>query len=375
MSLLTNELEPQTISLFFWKSFVLVFVASVIFISIIAVYFYTHTMRSEILDSAPPVEDVSFGGTLFLTLSALDSNGIEHIVPTLIGVEESVLVTQPLAYIRGEKIATAQFAFSEDLSYATFLGFPLKIDSDVLSMSEGWNVYRAPIFGEKTHEAVSSAIMNTSVGFASDAEDFYREAPSISTRGDMLFYSLSQQKFQEASSSPAMTSPADWNIYLITGNNQKIRLIEGVRPKWVDANRFAFLKSDGVYLYNVLNNTVNQVYKSPVPVSSIAGFDVSETSNHFALSIPEKNQLLIVPVVNWESGVFKPVRVLNTVATYPTFSSDGNSVAFLAAKVDEQTKERGAEIRFYSITGKDYFNTIVPINSQEIIGVYLTDWQ
>ena len=299
------------------------------------------------------------------------TNGI---VPVIVDASTGSAQYMPSDRMASGQAATLQYNVSSDASVATFLGTPFSTSTNAYRTPL---VFRADLAGLSTYQQIVRALQTAAVAAAPTATDYFRESPVISPQQLILYSSISAQQFDNASSTFGTLPANAWSIYAVDANGNKTVLTQGLYPRWIDNNRFAFLKNDGVYLYDISNQQETKVLNLSFIPDLTTGFDVSDDGQFMAISHPEAGELTIMRALNWDSGLLSTYANLNITATSPTFSPDDSYLAMLSLSSDDSTGtvQTNAAIRYYSLLNQQFSTNTVTFNPDTTGGLYLTDWR
>jgi hypothetical protein len=275
-----------------------------------------------------------------------------------------------------------QYSMSSDSGSAVFLATPIASTSNGTSTAAVLtpSIYRADTNGTKDPSLYSNFIAAlqgaTPVSKPSDA-DYFPDFPVIFTNQAVLYSSLSKALFTK-SGSAIQNIPADsWSIYEIAPDGTKTALTTGLRPKWIDATHFAFLKNDGVYLYDLTNASEKKVWEISHMATAVMGFDVSDDSQFAILTDPSDGSAEIIRVLNWTGGVMSSLVKIPVTASNPAFAPDDTYVAMVVLRqnpADPAAKLIPA-IQYYSLASQQFLSYFLPFDPATTGAIYLTDWR
>lgn len=280
--------------------------------------------------------------------------------------------TPDIQYLdRPFKGPTLQYSVSKDSSYGTFLGSAVTSNVDT-----ALNVYRADFRGASSYDDIMQSLKEAvSLTAFSDA-DAHREFPVISPDGIVLYSSLSAKAFATASSSLGSLPANNWNIILVDEKGAVHAVTQGLRPKWVDTTHFAYLKNDGVYLYDLESGASTQVWASDNLVTIANGFDVSDDAGYMAFSDPAIGTLTLFRALNWTGNIVSVISVIPVVETNLVFSPDSKYLAGLVLRPSVITGDPSVvEIEYYSLATPGFISTVVPFDRSLFTGISVTDWK
>lgn len=128
-----------------------------------------------------------------------------------------------------------------------------------------------------------------------------------------------------------LVSLKNWEIAVGNPDTDEVVkvLAESSQPKWSpDGSKLLFLKSDGVYVYDFLSDTITQV----LPITegqmlSTSMIDVSPDGKYLVLTIGRKGMIIMNEISSWEPFSYKElgrIHVDKTEYYWPQFSPDSS---------------------------------------------------
>lgn len=316
--------------------------------------------------SSPSQVAANPAGELFLSIGGASTTAAESLLVSFaLSVRDGVVSATP--FERSSNGPALQYSVSSDHAYGVFLAAPSGNDVDT-----NLSVYRADLKAAPGNP-VSAFARATLVATTSSA-DAHREFPAISSDGVILYSSLSKKTFEATTDIGAL--PADaWNIMKVSTDGTVISVTTGLRPKWIDATHFAYLKNDGIYLYDLSAKSEQQVWTSANMISLVNGFDVSDNGGLVAFSDPAEGVLTVLKALNWTGNIISVVNTVSVVATNLTLSPDNTYLAALVLRPGLQGDERPiTEIEYLATATSEFIPQVVPFDTDEITGIYITDW-
>lgn len=375
-----------TQSLNWWIHLIATTAILVVMSVIIYVYILTYggfgVITSIFSPSSEPEANITMtfpnlpGGIILSAVVGTDENGIDF-VPVMVFPDTNDSVYVPVDQLASGPIFSLQHTLSADSTKLTFLGWPLVENLSHKTPA----IYRADIGGEGvTYDEAIQNIQNTAVlVLEPDAEDYFRHGPVVSSASDILYSSLSEAEFDPEPAVYGTISAEEWTIYRIDVDNQRHTLTNGLAPKWIDGERFVFLKNDGIYLYDLGTDEERLVWSLSFTPSLLNAFDVSDDGHLLAISNPEAEVVTIIENQEWDENI--PAVILAEVsikATGVTFSFDNSYLAMLQlVSLDEAGTEGFARMVYYAIKEQGFHNNFVNLNDDAKVlqGLYLTDWK
>lgn len=325
--------------------------------------------------SGEVAEAADFSGTLLVSAITLSSTTQESegIGTFMVSVRENSARYIPVDQLAAGAASTLQYNVSRGGKYATFLG----TSSASSTTSKMPAVYTTPLT-EYVYDKVISSLQSAQPVALATETDYFREMPVVSPDGEVLYSSLSKEVYNKSSNDLGNLPAENWSIYAITTDGNKHMLTYGLQPKWIDGARFAYLKNDGVYLYDLTTNDSIKVEALEYTPTIANGFDVSDDGQFMAISDPSTESLMIIRILDWNSALVANFANITTTATYPVFSPNSQYLAMLSLEADpaDETQRTGlATIKYFSLEKKDFVKTMLPVDLTTIGGMYITDWK
>jgi len=374
--ILENSLKPS--KKIFWKWILLAVVVFGLFAGLLLGI--QSVLQEEVVSivEEPFVETSIIDGSLFLTLAAFNPViSADTLMTVFMNSAGPGMNEMPLFELGDSTVAVAQVNMSPLGSKAVFIGMPMMNEVSQVTEFSGTGVFSVNLEEETKFPKLVELIQTTSLELSKpDDQDYFRQFPVISTYGNVLYSSLSKELYETAGDDIATLDAQAWNIYIVDSEGEKILLTQGLRPKWIHEDNFAFLKNDGVYVYNLETGTEQLVWRVDGGVTVINGFDVANDTSHFVVTEPSLLKVDIVSVPDWkDSSSMLLVDELSMAATNPVISPDNEHIAFLVVRKSEtNTPLQTAGVEFYSFETQ---NLLVDrkIMEDSIGGTHITDWQ
>ena len=338
------------------------------------------SMLTGIVTKAPAQQGSAPTGALLLALTTrLNSTSTAiALVPATLPVANDHASYLAADQLQSGRAMTLQYALSPNSIYATFIGSPYTKDAKTGagSVSESMNVYRAYLEGVHDGASLLTALQSATISSRPSNADYLRQFPAVSNSGEILFSSLSAKTYSQAGSSLSAVPADSWNILIVTADGTTTAITQGLRPKWIDATHFAFLKNDGIYLYDLTAKTEQKVWASDAMITVVQGFDVSDDGTYVAFSDPASASLVIIHALNWTGDILSVVAQVPVVATNLAFSPDD---MYLAAVVLRPGSGSSAsklvpDIEYYSLASQQFLTNAVPIDPS-VTSIYISDWR
>lgn len=315
---------------------------------------------------------VSFG-TVSTTTGV--SNGIHTVT---VDASNGTGVYLPTDQLATGPALTLQYSVSSDNNYAVFLATPYKITAEEkYSAGNSLAVYRADISSVTDYESNLRALQSAQpVSMPSNA-DYFRQSPVVAPSKAVLYASVSNKTFELANGKIETISANNWNIMMVDPDGTVHAVTQGLAPKWVDATHFAYLRDDGLYLYDLTTKTEQQIKPWNSPVTVVNGFDVSDDGQRVAFSDPASGTFLILHALDWKSGVVPVTDDLSGIAVNNLAFSPYND--YLAALTITATGGSSgittSAIQYFSLTQHTFINATVPFDHSVVKSIYISDWR
>lgn len=319
-------------------------------------------------------------GTLFLSVGTISTTtGLSTgVFPILASPADGLLTYLPIDTLGGNPAMILQQSMSGNTNFMSFLGAVYQaVSSTTSSINDGLTVYRADLSAVSSYQEMLSTLKSALPVSVPNANDYFREFPVVSSTGAVLYSSLGATLFAaSAANSLATLSADDWNIMMVDPLGKVTTITQGLRPKWIDQTHFAYLKSDGIYLYDLANKTELKVWASDSVNSIVNGFDVSDDGTLVAFSDPGGSTLTILRVLNWAGNIVSVIDTVSTQTGNLTFSPDNAYLAVIVPETNDAVSS-GFEpmIRYYSLDTKEFVSDSIPVDTTLINAIYLNDWQ
>lgn len=346
------------------------------------VFFGGYGGLTKLLSMLPGTESATaseVSGVLLLSVGTVSTTtgASTGIVPVTILAENNGVARFPVDQIGGKPALTIQHVAANDASSAVFLGAPFEmISNSTARVPDSLTVYVADLQGLSSYDDIVKAFQAANPVAAPTSEDYFREAPVVSSDKIVLYSSLSKEVFTEAADTLGNLPAETWNIYRVSADGEKTRLTSGLRPKWIDPIRFAFLKNDGVYLYDLDTNQEQRVWDMRGTLTIANGFDVSDDGELFALTDPGNATVSIVRATHWAGNILSLVKTLEVVASNPVFSPDSQYLAMVAVRPNiDPDGVPIPRIEYYSLQSSAFLENVMTFDPTTIDSIYLTDWR
>jgi hypothetical protein len=196
---------------------------------------------------------------------------------------------------------------------------------------------------------------------------------------DSLAYTYQGSKFTEYKD---FNDLSNWNIAIRNvSSGEDIILEEASYPNWApDGEQLLYIKSDGLYLYDVASGTDKSVFTFP------SDSEFSFNSQNMLTVSPDGGQIIIITpllsgylrysISNWDDFALYPqeaVRVPNTNFSWPVFSPDSSAYVVQTIDVNSEGDLENARLEFRSATDNSIlFNQ--DISDFDFNQAFIDDW-
>jgi len=325
--------------------------------------------ENENENRAQEVITVPLSGLLHLTLLQRETSSGKpaDIVTSVVDAATNDAFDSSITKTKEGSVNTFFYSFSNDAQAMTFLALN--------SLEEGWDVYQTSRADVANFQELTEKIEQIEPSAPADDEDFYKIFPAVSNEGTVVYSSLSKQAFMNASSTLEHYTAQEWTIYSVDPSGSKTTLTTGLRPKWINNTQFAFLKNDGVYVFNVESMTEDRVWNAPDEQTIANGFDVSSGGNIFVHSDPEASLVRIAQVSNWNRGELGAIKQLLVSTNNLAISPNNAHLAMVTHENNASLGQSTAHLRYYSLETGEFMAGSKMFNNEQFQSVYLTDWE
>jgi hypothetical protein len=322
-------------------------------------------------------------GLLFLSLGTTSTTSPEStgLVPVVISVADGSARYVAADQLKSGPAITLQYSMSSDSSSAVFLATPIVVatgTTKTLATQQTPSIYSANTKGLSDYPSLLTALQNgQSISKPSDT-DYFREFPVISPVKAILYSSIPKSVFTKSGTALDTLSTDSWNIYMIGTDGMKKMVTTGLHPKWIDTTHFAFLKNDGIYLYDLGVNSEKKVWNISHLTNIVTGFDVSDDGQFAAITDPANNSVQIIRVLNWSGTVLSSLAEIPVTATNPVFSPDDGYLAMIVLYQNPSTAQGARPVpvlRYYSLATQQFLTQSEPFDSASTNSIYMTDWR
>lgn len=279
----------------------------------------------------------------------------------------SNVATTKLAYVQvdqliGEKKAfTQQYRYSPDNKWVVFIGQGLAVGSTTTLRAA--QVYRADVSAGKD---TPTLITSLRAGKVISGDTDFKRAPVVSNTGNILYMSISPDiAFSD--------SPNAWNIAYAPLNGSTKKLTNGAYPQWVDAHRFIFLKSDGLYLYDMDTEESKKISEAVNAITTNSMIDLSDDKSLIAWSMPDIGIITILSISDWNTPIVMNHGIISVVGTWPVIAPDSSALAIITSDPTPGSQS-GLHVALYSLETFQSIPAKISLLDSDPARTALTDW-
>ncbi|MCR4325684.1 MAG: hypothetical protein NUV59_02660 [Patescibacteria group bacterium] len=324
-----------------------------------AVYLYSHGLFNPLQRAAKAPTPT---GKMFLTLYPKDDALVKN--PTFTEGYVYDVDSGDLSFVEGGPAYSEQHAFSNNNRLVTFFGGDVApTDTD-----DTFNAFMYRAVADPNTLAIVRAEP------VSDFAAYAKHVPSISNTGAILFSSLSEASADNS----VITRVNDWTIHLIDESNALTDVVNGTYPKWVDENRFVFLKNDGIYYYDLAASEEAPLLRlESGAITSNTKLSVSPTGRYIAWTDFDNEMLYIFEVIDWNADdvlVWEPYTI-SVAGFWSVFSPDEEFIAVQAVDADAIATAPNPRLEFYRLDTRERYPLEVSLDAFEQEYMFVTDWR
>lgn len=200
---------------------------------------------------------------------------------------------------------------------------------------------------------------------------FLKRHPELSPDGQKVAFMAKQELDNNATS----TNIDDWSVYVTSLNGNEKLLGRGAYPQWSpDSKKLLFLRSDGLYLYDLEKETSANVWGMADGRAVLRmGIDVSRDGSRLVWSAPNNHQVILAKIVSWEPFNLNKQKTINDVfAFWPVFSPKGEYLAVIAGDEDGISVAKPWVAIYNTETLES--QKVLDLNYFSVNAMTLTDW-
>lgn len=166
----------------------------------------------------------------------------------------------------------------------------------------------------------------------------------------------------------------NWSIILkdLNSNDENIEITSAARPQWINGSQLLYLKSDGIYTYDLVDRVESKVQwnENEIGFSFSAREELAANKDGSMLVVtsPGENQIIAL-FLNDENiyELYHDITSTDTIYSSPVFSPDGTHLALLTHAL-VSSPEATIEIQLFDLT-----DLIEPTQVLPLPDVYTTD--
>lgn len=355
----------------------ILFVAVVVTIGPLAGYLYfIKSDKTSDTTQQLTVAETALDGSIFATF--VGQNAANTIfAPVEIEAATSTVTEIPVTELNGNPAETFGYHLSENLEYITFLGAIQAATSSDATSSE-FAVYRANTQNRIGEQRMIDILQAAEKITQNDNTDAVKRSLSIANNGNVIYSALSKTQAESADDAVHELPAEDWTIYTVNNYGIKTEVTNGLNPTWITENRFAFMKNDGVYLYNLNSNTEELLWPTGDQTMNLSNdFDVSPNGDRLVVTNPRNAEVAIVELPDNGTRQFSPATVISVTASNPVFSPDGTRIAMVVTRPvngSGANTETETRVEYFSLATEMFEDASVLLDMSNLSGVHLTDW-
>lgn len=355
-----------------------ILLAAALLLGVATIYFFwTKGNEAQITEQAPVVQqkdESAPSGTIYMSLTTMSTTtGSRNMLSSIYDIESKTPYRIPVNSLADKAALTFQYSLSQDGGWVTFLGLTKTEIADELNFAS-WSVLKTDLYLTTGSAPMLEAIESSSTAYVPDAQDYFREFPVINNDGSILYSSLSKETFESSKGKLENLKADDWSIYQVDSEGLVAKITDGLRPKWIDASSFAYLKNDGMYVFDLETGEEILVMSSEAELTIVNGFDVSDDGQLLVLTSPAEETVAVLDLSSWLTDATTKPHVVSAIASNPLFSP-GNKYLALVMPEKGVSGERESKLRYYSLVSNKFLEISDNFNPETIDGIYLTDWR
>lgn len=273
-----------------------------------------------------------------------------------------------LGYVHADQLAgeqkafTQQYRFSSNGAWAVFIG--QGVEPDATTTLRAPEIYRADVSGAADFDTLVGKLQ---AGEVVSGDSDVKRAPAISDTGHVLYMTVSPD-------APYSPLPEAWSIRYAPSSGNSEALVEGAYPQWVDAQRFIFLKSDGLYLYDIDSRLSIRLWGMSDLITSDSMMDLSEDKTTIVLSTPEYDAVTVLRVSDWDNPNITSDGTIPVAGGWPVIAPDSSAFAILTSDATTGSGS-GFRIAMYDLASLKPMSASVNLSDADPMLTSLTDWR
>jgi hypothetical protein len=288
-------------------------------------------------------------GNIFMTLAPKDQNPASN-YPMVYDFSGAGSMDYTGTEIRKgeESMLVVSQSFSPDYTSGVFLG---RTASDAAkNPKEPLQIYSSTGLNINDNDATVSKLQlakklthNVFVG---------KTTPSISNNSAVLYAARTKKD-----TAHSIYSVDDYTIYFVDKVGTETRITTGAEPKWVSNTQFVFLKSAGVYVYD-LDRRQERLFIPDLRTQQDTAFAlknnshlaVSRDATLLAVTSPDTLDINLFSVSSWGNAQYKRIGfVEGLVSFWPVFSHDNTVLAVQTANGGDIQHNPQPKLLFFAV--------------------------
>ncbi len=169
-------------------------------------------------------------------------------------------------------------------------------------------------------------------------------------------------------------SPDATTIVYVPKEGSPHVLTHGMYPQWVDANRFIYLKKDGLYMYALDTSASQKIWGTKGSTSINSMIDLSDDKTIIAWSSFEGATLSLFRVFDWGKPTITKLGSIEVQGTWPVISPDSSAVGILT---EDSTPgaPNGIHVAIYDIRSLLPVSASIGLFDSDPLATTFTDWR
>src|SRR3990167_403103 len=169
-----------------------------------------------------------------------------------------------------------------------------------------------------------------------------------------------------------------------TGENTQITNTEDPSKRlgdWSpDGTKILYMKSDGLYLYDVSNDTKQLVLPTTESFDATTNIkmDVSDDGSWLALSLPAHRNIYLYKITSWERGIIEDktkIEASGSSIFWPVFSPDSRYLVFQEADIfPGADAAANTRLSVYDLKAKSY-RELMKLDGFNFDVAFISDWK